>query len=36
MISCAIDAHKGRSVITADVPGAFMQADMDDEVQYGR
>ncbi len=32
MLSCAIDAQEGRSVMTADIPGAFMQADMDDVV----
>jgi hypothetical protein len=33
MLSCTIDAKERRSVITADIPGAFMQADMD-EVLY--
>jgi len=32
-LSCSIDAKEQRSVITADIPGAFMQADMD-EVLY--
>ena len=32
MISCTIDAHEGRDVATADIPGAFMQADMDEMV----
>ena len=32
MISCTIDAHEERDVATIDVPGAFMQADMDDTV----
>lgn len=30
LISCAIDAKENRHVITSDVPGAFMQADMDE------
>jgi Reverse transcriptase (RNA-dependent DNA polymerase) len=30
MISCAIDANERRKVVTADIPGAFMQADMDE------
>jgi len=30
MLSCTIDAKERRSVITADIPGAFMQADMDE------
>jgi hypothetical protein len=33
MLSCTIDAKERRSVISADIPGAFMQADMD-EVLY--
>ena len=33
MLSCTIDAKERRLVITADIPGAFMQADMD-EVLY--
>jgi Reverse transcriptase (RNA-dependent DNA polymerase) len=32
MLSCAIDAKEKRHVITADIPGAFMQADMDETV----
>ena len=31
-ITCAVDAHKGRCVITLDIPGAFMQTDMDELV----
>jgi hypothetical protein len=31
-LSCAIDAAEGRDVGTVDLPGAFMQADMDDTV----
>ena len=30
MLSCSIDAHERRSVTTADIPGAFMQANMDE------
>lgn len=32
MLSCVIDAKEGRDVATVDIPGAFMQADMDDLV----
>jgi hypothetical protein len=32
MISCVIDAKEGRDVATADIPGAFMQAEMDEVV----
>jgi hypothetical protein len=32
MLSCTIDAKEGRDVATADIPGAFMQADMDEVV----
>lgn len=32
MISCAIDAKEERHVITTDIPGAFMQANMDEIV----
>ena len=32
MISCTIDAHEERDVAVVDVPGAFMQADMEDTV----
>ena len=35
MLSCVIDAKERRHVATADIPGAFMQADMD-EVVYMR
>jgi Reverse transcriptase (RNA-dependent DNA polymerase)/Zinc knuckle len=31
-LTSVIDAREGRDVATVDVPGAFMQADMDDEV----
>jgi hypothetical protein len=32
MLTCTIDAHEKRDVATVDIPGAFMQADMDDVV----
>jgi hypothetical protein len=32
ILSCVIDAQEGRHVATADIPGAFMQADMDELV----
>jgi hypothetical protein len=32
MVSCVIDAKEGRDVATADIPGAFMQAEMDEVV----
>jgi Reverse transcriptase (RNA-dependent DNA polymerase) len=32
MLSCTIDARELRYVITADIPGAFMQADIDETV----
>jgi hypothetical protein len=32
MISCIIDAKQNRDVATMDIPGAFMQVDMDDIV----
>ena len=32
MISCAIDAKENRHVAIADIPGAFLHADMDEEV----
>jgi hypothetical protein len=35
MMSCVIDAKEERDVATADIPGAFMQADMD-EIVYIR
>lgn len=31
-ISCVIDAKEGRDVITCDIPGAFMQSDMDEVI----
>ena len=32
MLSCVIDAKERRQVMTCDVPGAFMQADIDEIV----
>jgi hypothetical protein len=32
MLSCTIDSKEGRGVATADIPGAFMQTNMDDTV----
>jgi hypothetical protein len=32
MLSCVIDAKEGRDIATVDIPGAFMQADMDEVV----
>ncbi len=32
MLSCTIDALERRHVATADIPGAFMQTDMEDTV----
>ena len=32
MLSCIIDAMEGRNVATVDIPGAFMQADMNGTV----
>jgi hypothetical protein len=32
MISCIIDAKENRDVATLDIPGAFMQVDMDEIV----
>lgn len=32
MISCALDSKEGRDMATVDIPGAFMQADMDETV----
>jgi hypothetical protein len=32
MLSCVIDATEKRDVATVDIPGAFMQADMDELV----
>jgi len=32
MLLCAIDAKEGRYVIVTDIPGAFLHADMEDEV----
>jgi len=32
MMSCAIDAREGRHVAVTDIPGAFLHADMDEDV----
>jgi len=32
MLSCAMDAKEGRYVIVTDIPGAFLHADMEDEI----
>ena len=32
LLSCIIDAEEGRDVATVDIPGAFLQADMDELV----
>jgi len=32
MLSCIIDAKEGQDVATADIPGAFMQADLEETV----
>jgi hypothetical protein len=32
MITSAIDAHENRKVVTCDIPGAFLHADLDEEV----
>ena len=32
LLSCMIDALEGRDVATCDIPGAFMQADIDEEI----
>jgi hypothetical protein len=32
MLSCAIDAKEGHDMAIADIPGAFMQTDMDQTV----
>jgi hypothetical protein len=32
-LSCVIDADESRNVATVDIPGAFLQADMNDVVQ---
>jgi hypothetical protein len=32
MITSAIEAHEGRKVVTMDIPGAFLHADLDEEV----
>ena len=32
MLSCAIDAKEGCYTLVADIPGAFLHADMDEDV----
>jgi len=32
MITCLIDAIEGRNVANADIPGAFLQATMDEDM----
>jgi len=32
MLSCAIDAKEGRFVIVTNIPGAFLHADMEDNI----
>ena len=32
MLSCAIDAKEGRYVVVTDIPGAFLHADMDEDM----
>jgi len=32
MLSCAIDAKEGRYVVVTDIPGAFLHADMDQDI----
>jgi hypothetical protein len=32
MLTSAIDTHKGRKVVTCDIPGAFLHTDLDEEV----
>jgi hypothetical protein len=32
MISCVVDGKEGKDVATVDIPGAFMQVDMDELV----
>jgi hypothetical protein len=36
LLTCAIDAKEGRDLATVDIPGAFTQADMDDEIIHVR
>ena len=35
-LTCVVDAHQKRDVATVDIPGAFMQTDMDNEVVHIR
>ena len=32
VLSCAIDANKGRYAVVTDIPGLFLHVDMEDEV----
>ena len=32
MLTCVIDAMEGRDVATVDIPGAFMQCDVDEDI----
>ena len=32
LLTSVIDAHKGRDVAVVDIPGAFLQTDLDDDV----
>lgn len=32
MLTSAIDAHEGRKIVTCDIPGAFLHADLDEDV----
>jgi len=32
MLSCAIDAKEGRCAAVTDIPGAFLHADMDQDI----
>jgi len=36
MLSCLIDSIQGRDIATVDIPGSYMQAEMDDEVLHLR
>jgi hypothetical protein len=36
MLSCTINAKEKWDVATVDIPGAFMQTDMEDTVHIGR
>ena len=36
MLPCTLDANEQKDMTTVNIPGAFMQADMDDEVVHLR